>query len=40
LTFKSISRLLVQQLGGEANVSLFAVGDRGGYAAKDVANCG
>jgi hypothetical protein len=25
--------LLVQQLGGEANVSLFAVRDRGGYAA-------
>ena len=39
MTFKSISLLLVQQLGGEANVSLFAAGDRGGYAAKNVANC-
>jgi hypothetical protein len=37
-TLNSISLLLVRRLGGEANVSLFAVGDRGGCSTKDAAN--
>jgi hypothetical protein len=34
-----INLLLVQQLRGRRNASLFAVGDRGGRSTKDPANC-